>query len=95
MPKVTLTGKTHLKRTRSGDAVEVKVTNSGSVPAVEVRLTLRDAKSGKRILPVYYEDNYFSLLPGESRTVRIETQSDAKALAVTTDGWNIEPASLK
>lgn len=95
MPKVTLTGRTHVKHAAAGDVVEVKVTNSGKVPAVEVRLTLRDANTGKRILPVYYGDNYFSLLPGESRTVRIETQSHAKAWSVTTDGWNIESGSLK
>ena len=38
-----------------------------------MRLTLRNAKTGERILPVYYDDNYFSLLPGESREFRIET----------------------
>ena len=55
-------------------------------------LQLRQAKSGKRVLPVYYSDNYISLLPGETKTLSIEAASadlegDAPLLAV--DGWNI------
>jgi hypothetical protein len=29
-------------------------------------------RSGKRILPAIYSDNYFPLLPGEHRTVTVE-----------------------
>jgi hypothetical protein len=94
MPQVAVTGETHLRHTASGAAVEVKVTNSGQVPALEVRLTLRDAKTGERILPAYYDDNYFSLLPGESRSVRIETRSPVKTARVSVDGWNIQSANL-
>ncbi|HLX70541.1 MAG TPA: glycoside hydrolase family 2 protein [Verrucomicrobiae bacterium] len=95
MPKVSLTGKAQMKHSTDGAAVEVKLSNPGKVPALEVQLTLRDAKTGERILPVYYEDNYFSLLPGESRTIQIESHNDAKAVKVTVDGWNIEPGDLK
>jgi len=35
-------------------------------------------KSNDRILPVIYSDNYFSLMPGESRTIIVEL-SDADA----------------
>jgi hypothetical protein len=94
MSKVALTGKTRIKSGEQGTAVEVKVTNQGKVPALAIRLTLRDAKTGERILPVYYGDNYFSLLPGESRIVQIESRSANKAVRVSTDGWNIEPGNL-
>lgn len=95
MQRVALTGKTRVKHTASGIAAEVKVSNPGKVPALAVALTLRDVKTGERILPVYYENNYFSLLPGESRTVQIESHSDTKDVKVTVDGWNIEPGNLK
>jgi hypothetical protein len=94
MPKVALTGKVRVKHTASGAAAEVKVTNAGKVPALAIRLTLRDPKTGERILPAYYEDNYFSLLPGESRTIKIESRSPARAVQVTADGWNIESGNL-
>jgi hypothetical protein len=90
MPKVPLMVKATWRPGAGGMAVEAKVTNLGKVPALAVRLTLRDAKTGARILPAFYDDNYFSLLPGESHTVHIETRSPAKAINVSTDGWNIE-----
>lgn len=83
-----------MKRTASGVRAEVEVSNPGKVPALEVRLTLSDAKTGERILPAYYQDSYLSLLPGESRIVQIESRSDAKSVRVTVDGWNIEPRNL-
>lgn len=52
------------------DAFVVSLTNTSDVPALMVRLIVKD-KSGREILPVGYSDNYFSLLPGEERTVGI------------------------
>ena len=75
--------------------IEGKVTNPGKAPALEVRLTLRDAATGKRILPVYYDDNYFSLLPGESREFRIETSVIADKPQLDLTGWNVVAASLR
>ena len=46
------------------------VTNRGAAVAAMVRLGVRDGK-GERVLPVRYEDNYFWLLPGESRSVAV------------------------
>ena len=40
--------------------------------AFAVRLQLLNAETGKRILPVFMTDNYFSLVNGESRMVRFE-----------------------
>jgi len=43
------------------------------------------------VLPVYYSENYVSLLPGESRTIAIEAASQDLSGArplVVADGWN-------
>jgi hypothetical protein len=55
-------------------------------------LQLRQAGSGLRVLPVFYSDNYLSLLPGETRTITVQAASadlngDLPLLAV--DGWNV------
>jgi len=55
--------------------------------------TVTDAETGQRILPVYYEDNYFSLLPGESRRIHLECGPVAHP-EVTLDGWNVKPATI-
>ena len=44
--------------------------NNDSVPALLVRLVLKD-HNGEEILPAGYSDNYFALLPGEEKTVQI------------------------
>jgi hypothetical protein len=57
-------------------------------------------KSGERILPVYYSDNYVSLVPGESETITIDAElggfKPTDALVVV-DGWNVsvEPATFR
>ncbi|HTV47221.1 MAG TPA: glycoside hydrolase family 2 protein [Phycisphaerae bacterium] len=45
------------------------VTNSSNAIAMMVRLKLTQGAAGPEILPIYWEDNYFLLLPGESRRI--------------------------
>jgi hypothetical protein len=67
----------------------VKIKNSGSSPALMVKLTLQDAATGERILPAYYSENYISLLPGEERIVTIAFPVDAGKPAIGLRGWNL------
>lgn len=66
--------KSDYKATRDGDTwqITVKVSNPAKHPALLVRVKPVGEKSGDRILPALWSDNFFILLPGESRTVRIE-----------------------
>jgi len=68
----------------------VALTNSGTVPAVLIKLTLQDAATGRRILPAYYSDNYISLLPGEQRSITVKFPAGAGALAFGMRGWNLK-----
>jgi beta-mannosidase len=55
-------------------------------------LQLRRQDTNERVLPVYYSDNYVSLLPGENRTVSIEASSHdlgGSTPLVVLDGWNV------
>lgn len=55
------------------------------------RISLLDTTTDKRILPVFYSDNYVSVPPGEEKTVFINcTRSDdTSSAAVTISGWNV------
>jgi hypothetical protein len=71
--------------------LDVTLTNSSNVVALMTHIQLRKQGSNERVLPVFYDDNYISLLPGESRTIKVEAAS--KDLAgdnplVVVDGWN-------
>lgn len=54
------------------------------------RLSLVDPATKKRILPVFYDDNYVSVLPGESRTVVLEyTPANSVRPMLALEGWNL------
>lgn len=69
----------------------IRLENSGNVPALEIKLTLLDPTTGLRILPVYYSDNYVSLLPGESKEISLEmsSYSGRGSPNLSIRGWNL------
>jgi hypothetical protein len=81
----------------SGDErkTTVELENSGAAPALLVKLTLKDAVTGRRILPAYYSENYISLLPGEKRTVTIEFPAGQLKPAIGVRGWNVEATTVE
>lgn len=52
--------------------LKVSLKNPSDVPAVMIRLNLINSRTKEQILPAFYEDNYFSLLGGEERTIEIK-----------------------
>jgi len=71
----------------------VTIENPSKAVAFFVRLKVNKNKGGEEILPVVWQDNYISLLPGEKReitaTYRSADLGNAKA-DVEAKGWNIE-----
>jgi mannosylglycoprotein endo-beta-mannosidase len=56
------------------------------------RVSLVDPGTHQRILPVFYSDNYISVLPGESQTITLDytpVPGSAQPL-VSVRGWNVE-----
>jgi hypothetical protein len=52
--------------------LEASIKNTGTETAFFMRLKLSHKTSGELILPVYMEDNYLTLFPGESREIGID-----------------------
>jgi hypothetical protein len=94
MPRQSLTASAS-QRPDGGEAVvTVKLANPGAVPALAAKLTLLD-DHGQRILPAYYDDNYVSLLPGESREIAIRFAADRRgASRLALRGWNVTAAEI-
>ena len=66
--------------------------NTSAWPALHVRLKAVRERSGDRILPAIYDDNYITLLPGESRIIRtelanVDTRGEKPRLVV--GGFNV------
>jgi hypothetical protein len=58
----------NVKTTTSKGKLTATIRNDGQTVATMIRLSLR-GRDNERILPATYSDNYFWLLPGESRTI--------------------------
>ncbi|MDE6543614.1 MAG: beta-glycosidase, partial [Muribaculaceae bacterium] len=74
---------------------EVTLKNTGSTVVPLVRLNLKGT-DGEQILPVDYSDNYFHLMPGESRTVEVAwNEADARGsdVVVETSAINLKPVT--
>lgn len=93
LPQVTLSS--DLTVTRDGDhwTIQGTVKNTSSTPALMIHVQVKGQKSGERILPALYSDNYFSLLPGEEKQICITfNQADTRGEQPTTEitGFNIK-----
>ncbi|WP_419801519.1 glycoside hydrolase family 2 protein [Mucilaginibacter sp.] len=74
----------------SNGKIEVTLSNPAKAPlAFFNRLSLVDASTRKRVLPVFYDDNYVSVLPGETKKVTIENASKTSNLQLAVSGWNL------
>jgi len=74
MTMVNLKSATQVEQKGNRWYLTTQLTNPSEHPALMVRLKVVRKKSGDRILPVLYSDNYISLMPGEQRTIRIELE---------------------
>jgi beta-mannosidase len=93
LPTVTLDAEASSRADGDNTVLTVMLHNNTSDVALLSHLQLHQKKSGRRVLPVFYSDNYISLLPGESSTVSIEAatkdlQGDAPLIEV--DGYNVD-----
>ena len=94
LPATSLAVTTQPSTAEVEDARVVVVENTGSALAFQIHLKLIDAESGDELLPVFWDANYFELLPGEKRTIRVTypRQSTARPLTVEAEAWNVPRA---
>jgi len=85
---------------KKGDrcSVYVDLQNPSSTIAFAVNPKIKKSVSGDLILPIYWDDNYFSLLPEERRRVKVEFDIEDLGIeeaVLVTDGWNIKGEETK
>lgn len=90
-----------LERTGKGGArrtLSLRLRNEGDTVAAMTRVALHDDRSGERVLPTLYGDNYLWLLPGESRTISLEYPASALASGrprARVEGYNVRRTEAK
>jgi hypothetical protein len=94
LPIVTLEAQAASKEESGKRVVTLTLHNPGKSIALMAHVQLR-RKSGGRVLPVFYSDNYVSLVPDETRTITIEADTNlfnGEDALVMLDGWNVTVA---
>lgn len=90
MPKTSIEYKYSIDNDLS---FSVNVNNPSDQIAFFIEFTLMDASTSEPIVPVFWDDNYISLLPGESRTIKgyVDVENvNAKDLKIAMQGINVE-----
>ena len=76
----------------------VVVKNLSSSVAFMVHLRLTNGNGGEDVVPLTWEDNYFSLLPGEKREINVEYPGpgvQGKKAVLEVDGFNVNPLTIQ
>ncbi|MBZ5572486.1 MAG: glycosyl hydrolase family 2 [Acidobacteriia bacterium] len=93
LPKVKLKVSSQTQREGERAITRATLENPSHSLAFFVRLKVKKGLHGEEILPVLWEDNYISLLPGEKREVTVSyraSQLGTAKPAVEVSGWNVE-----
>ncbi len=92
LPKVDLKTTSQTVRQGNDSVTHVTLENPSKSLAFFVHVKVSKGKGGEEIVPVIWEDNYISLLPGEKRdltaTYRTRALGTAKPV-VEVSGWNV------
>jgi exo-1,4-beta-D-glucosaminidase len=93
LPKVKLRISSRSEAQGEDAVTHVAIENPSRALAFFVRLKLEKGKGGDEVLPVVWQDNYVSLLPGEKREIMATYHASDLGTAkpnVEVSGWNVE-----
>jgi len=97
LPRVALNIRGRTVRRGDEEVAHVTLDNPSRGLAFFVRLQIQRGRGGEEVLPVVWEDNYVSLMPGERReltaTYRVKDLGGARP-SLAVEGWNV-PAQHK
>ena len=79
-------------RIRKVSSSRYEITNTSGNIAMNLKFNLVNPENGEIILPAYFSDGYFHLLPGEKRTIEVHSPS---AGAIAAEGYNVDNTTLK
>jgi exo-1,4-beta-D-glucosaminidase len=97
LPKAKLEASGRSVSTAGGPEVRLTLKNPSDHLAFQVRFGVRKKGQDAEILPVFWDDNYIELMPGESREISaryLRTTDISEPLEMTVAGWNIETITI-
>ncbi|MBT3382946.1 MAG: glycoside hydrolase family 2 [Prolixibacteraceae bacterium] len=98
LAKVELDYEYAFEKDAENGLVTLKVTNPSSTIAFFTFFDLIDSVNEKPILPIFWSDNYITLLPGEERTYTAKynlENAEGEKPVVQVKAWNVNSITLK
>ena len=92
MPPAKLQTSASVTTGASGRAVAITINNNSSHIAFFVRMEVTKGSDGEEVLPITYEDNYITLFPHQSRTIKAnfsESELGVAIPALRVEGYNV------
>lgn len=68
----------------------VKIKNSSANIALGVKLNLVNLQTNQYVLPAFFSDGFFSMLPNEERTITLTDCNDIKGYEIKIEGLNLK-----
>jgi exo-1,4-beta-D-glucosaminidase len=93
LPKVKLNYDYQFTKNGESGGISLKVKNPSDAIAFFIFMDVIDPLTGKPILPVYWDDNYVTILPGEERTYKAQyflRDSGSEKPVIKVNGWNVD-----
>lgn len=92
VPVVQLENSTVVSKSGDSRTLTTTLKNTTETPVLMVRLKVTGSKSGERILPVFFSDNFVSLLPGEEKVITMNLKNEdtrGEKPVVEISGFNL------
>jgi exo-1,4-beta-D-glucosaminidase len=94
LPKVALAVSKEIHAEGKSCSVTLLAENKSESIAFMVHPRVTRGKGGEDVTPIFWSDNYFSLLPGEKKSVTATfdlSSSEGATPEFVVDGWNVDP----
>ncbi|MGC8653732.1 MAG: glycosyl hydrolase 2 galactose-binding domain-containing protein [Candidatus Kryptoniota bacterium] len=98
LPQVTLEVKHQFVHAGKKSFIKVELHNPSNHLAFMVYLEVKNLTTKDPVLPIFWSENYVSLLPGETRLITghfYSNERNFKQLALEISGWNIHTKIFK
>jgi len=92
LPVTEIESSTQVRKTGKNWILTTRLNNTTEHPVLMVRLKVIGKKSRERILPVFYSDNYVSLMPAEEKVITMklkDTDTGGEKPDVEISGFNL------
>ncbi len=93
LPRVKIENRTNVNKSGNIWTITTLLKNTSATPVLMIRLKVTGSYSNDRLLPVFYSDNYVSLMPGEEKIITMTIKDEdtrGEKPGVNISGYNLD-----